>query len=85
MVTISQDRVNEHVFHESKKYIISKIDPRKINKCDNYQLNFLGHLLIHYKLEYTVMRKLTLANKITVVPQYPHHVQNFYNNMLVIS
>ena len=84
MITISQERVKQHAFPKSKRFIINKRDPRKIHRCDNYQLNFHGHLLIHYKLEYTVMRKITHANKVTVVPWYTHHVINSYNNMLVI-
>ena len=74
MITISQERVNEHAFPKSKKFIISKGDPRKIHRCDNYQSDFCGYMLIHYKLEYTVIRKLTLANKVRVVSWYPHHV-----------
>ena len=72
MITISQERF-EHALPKSKKFIINKRDPRKIHRCDNYHLNLCGHL-IHYKLECTVMRKLTLANKVTVMPQYPHYV-----------
>ena len=74
MITISQEIVNEHAFPKSKQFIISKRDSRKIHRCDNCQLNFRGHMLIHYKLEYTVMRKLTFANWVTMVPWYPHHV-----------
>ena len=29
---------------------------KKFPQCDNYQLNFHGNMLIHYKFEYTVMR-----------------------------
>ena len=57
-----------------QKFIISKRDPRKIHRFDNYQLKFHGHLLIYYKPEYRVMRKLNLAYKVTVVSWYPHHV-----------
>ena len=65
--------MNMH-FPKAKEFIINKRYPRKIHRCENYQLSFHGNLLIHYKLEYTVMRTLIFANKVTVVPQYPHCV-----------
>ena len=41
MVTISQKIVNEHAFLKNKRFIINKRDPRKIHRCDNYQLKLL--------------------------------------------
>ena len=62
-------------------------DLEKIHRCDNYQLNtqdyFHGHPLIHYKHENTVMRNLTLANKVTVAPWYLHYMYLFSEILLI--